>query len=41
MDLLEEGDVVMVDRGFNIWDIFIKKKVYLNIFLFLKKGRFR
>lgn len=41
MDLLEEGDVVMVDRGFNIWDIFIKKKVYLSIFLFLKKDRFR
>ena len=31
VDLLEEGDAVMADRGFNIQDILTKKKVYLNI----------
>ena len=41
VDLLEEGDAVMADRGFNIRDILTKKKVYLNIPPFSKKGRFR
>ena len=41
VDLLEEGDAVMGDRGFNIRDILTKKKVYLNIPPFSKKGRFR
>ena len=27
VDLLEEGDAVMADRGFNIRDILTKKKV--------------
>ena len=37
-DLLEEGDSVMADRGFNIRDILTKRKVYLNIPPFSKKG---
>ena len=41
VDLLEEGDAVMADRGFNIRDILTKKKVYLNIPPFSKKGKFR
>ena len=43
VELLEEGDAVMADRGFNIHvrDILTKKKVYLNIPPFSKKGRFR
>ncbi|CAG9813048.1 unnamed protein product [Phaedon cochleariae] len=36
MDLLEEGDLVLADRGFNIEDLTIKKKVALNIPPFLK-----
>ena len=39
--LLEEGDAVMADRGFNIRDILTKKKVYLNIPPFSKKGKCR
>ena len=38
VDLLEEGDSVMADRGFNMRDILTKKKVYLNIPPFSKKG---
>ncbi|XP_015770372.1 PREDICTED: uncharacterized protein LOC107348807 [Acropora digitifera] len=38
VDLLEEGDAFMADRGFNIRDILTKKKVYLNIPPFSKKG---
>ena len=38
VDLLEEGDSVMADRGFNIRDMLTKKKVYLNIPPFSKKG---
>ncbi|PFX23183.1 hypothetical protein AWC38_SpisGene12253 [Stylophora pistillata] len=38
-DLLEEGDSVMADRGFNIRDILTKRKVYLNIPPFSKKGK--
>ena len=41
VDLPEEGDAVMADRGFNIRDILTKMKVYLNILPFSKKGRFR
>lgn len=41
VDLLEEGDAVIADRGFNIRDILTKKKVYLNIHPFSKRGRFR
>lgn len=39
IDLLEEGDSVMADRGFNIRDMLTKKKVYLNIPPFSKKGK--
>lgn len=39
VDLLEEGDCVMADRGFNIRDMLTKKKVYLNIPPFSKKGK--
>ena len=39
VDLLEEGDSVMADRGFNIWDMLTKKKVYLDIPPFSKKGK--
>lgn len=39
VDMLEEGDSVMADRGFNIRDILTKKKVYLNIPPFSKKGK--
>ncbi|XP_068715316.1 uncharacterized protein [Montipora foliosa] len=39
VDLLEEGDAVMADRGFNIRDILTKKKVYLNLPPFSKKGK--
>ena len=39
VDLLEEGDSVMADRGFNIRDMLTKKKVYLNIPPFSKKGK--
>ena len=39
VDMLEEGDSVMADRGFNIRDILTKKKVYLNIPRFCKKGK--
>ena len=31
LQLLEEGDSVMADRGFEIQDLLAKKKVYLNI----------
>lgn len=40
VDLLEEGDVVMADKGFNIRDILTKKQVYLNIPPFSKKGMY-
>ncbi|XP_028516757.1 uncharacterized protein LOC114575646 [Exaiptasia diaphana] len=39
VDLLEAGDVVMADKGFNIKDILTKKEVYLNIPPFAKKGK--
>lgn len=38
IDLLEEGDSVMADRGFNIRDILTERRVYLNIPPFSKKG---
>ena len=38
IDMLEEGDAVMADRGFNIRDLLTKKKVFLNIPPFSKKG---
>lgn len=31
LDLLEKGDHVMADRGFNIRDLLTKKTVHLNI----------
>ena len=37
IDLLEEGNSVMADRGFNIRDILTKRRVYLNITPFSKK----
>ena len=39
--MLEEGDSVTADRGFNIRDLLTKKKVYLNIPLFSEKGYFK
>lgn len=39
VDLPEEGDSVMADRGFNIRDLLTKKKVYLNIAPFCEKGK--
>ncbi|XP_068730328.1 uncharacterized protein [Montipora capricornis] len=39
VDLLEEGEAVVADRGFNIREILTKKKVYLNIPPFPKKGK--
>lgn len=36
-ELIEEGDDVMVDRGFIIRDLLIKRKVILNISLFIRK----
>ena len=36
LQLLEEGDSVMVDRGFEIQDLLAKKKVYLNIPPFMR-----
>lgn len=39
VDLVEEGDSVMADRGFNIRDMLPKKKVYLNIPPFSKNGK--
>ena len=38
IDMLEEGDAVMADRGFNIRDLLTKKKVFLNIPPFPQKG---
>ena len=36
LQLLEEGDSVMADRGFEIQDLLAKKKVYLNISPFMR-----
>lgn len=33
-DMFEEGDGVMVDKGFIIVDMFEKKGCFLNIFFF-------
>ncbi len=38
IDMLEEGDSVMADRGFNIRDLLTRRKVYLNIPPSSKKG---
>lgn len=40
LDKFEEGDFVMVDKGFNIRDLFIRKKVVFNILLFCKGNLF-
>ena len=36
LQLLEEGDSVMADRGFEIQDLLAKKKVYFNIPPFMR-----
>ena len=36
LQLLEEGDSVMADRGFEIYDLLAIKKVYLNIPPFMR-----
>lgn len=36
LQLLQEGDSVMADRGFEIQDLLAKKKVYLNIPPFMR-----
>ena len=36
VQLLEEGDSVMADRGFEIQDLLAKKKVYLNFPPFMR-----
>lgn len=40
MDMLEEGDLVLADRGFTIEDLTNEKRVSLNVPPFLK-GRDR
>lgn len=35
LNKLNEGDFVMVDWGFNIWDLLLKKGVDIVIFLYL------
>lgn len=37
LNFVEEGDDIMVDWGFIIRDLFIDKKVILNIFFFIRK----
>ena len=36
IELLEEGDVVMADKGFDIQDLLVEKRVILNIPPFLR-----
>lgn len=36
LDLLEFGDLIMVDKGFNIRDFVIKKWVLFNVLFFCK-----
>ena len=40
LDYIEEGDLVMADRGFTIGDLLAKKKAYFNIPPFLRKKQF-
>ena len=39
LELIEEGDHVMADRGFTIRDLLTKRKAYLNMPPFSKKGK--
>jgi len=36
LQLLEEGDSVTADRGFEIQDLLVQRKVYLNIAPFIR-----
>jgi len=36
LQLLEEGDSVTADRGFEIQDLLVQRKVYLNIAPFMR-----
>lgn len=40
LDTIEEGDLVMADKGFTIGDLLAKKKAYLNIPPFLRGQQF-
>jgi hypothetical protein len=40
LELVEEGDLVMADKGFNIGDLLAKKKAHLNIPPFLMNQQF-
>jgi hypothetical protein len=40
LDMLEEGDLILADKGFTIGDLLAKKKAYLNIPPFLRKKQF-
>ncbi len=40
LDMIEEGDLVMADKGFTIGDLLAKKKAFLNIPPFLRKKQF-
>jgi DDE superfamily endonuclease len=40
LDYIEEGDVVMADKGFTIGDLLTKKKAFLNIPPFLRSKQF-
>ena len=41
LELIEEGDHVMADRGFTIRDLLTKRKAYLNMPPFSKKGKLK
>lgn len=40
LDYIEEGDLVMADKGFTIGDLLAKRKAFLNIPPFLRKKQF-